>query len=181
MGELETRCLDSFPAWLRSLAEDVRALARVVDDTGTPEGVCVALSGALNYLLKSVDLIADGIEDLGYMDDAFVLRVAAKVAGPAAPAEPDSSAVLERLANEADLIREFLGSDYDRLQRYVAGLVDISVRGRSPLEVAREPAVRAELLHEIADWAGSYQPPSFGRDEKNLVKLRSFLRTKLPV
>lgn len=178
MSELDTRCLAAFPAWLRSLADDARAVGRVVDDSSTPEEARIALGAALSYLLKSVDLIADGIEDLGYMDDAFVLRVAA-AAGPL-PAAAEASGDLERLGNDADLIREFLGSDYERMQRYVAGLADIAVRGRTALDIAREPDARAELLSDIAAWAGSYQAPSFGHDEKNLVKLRSFLRTKLP-
>ena len=180
MSELDTRCLDSFPAWLRSLSDDARLLARLVEDAGTPEGIRIALGGALSYLLKSVDLIADGIEDLGYMDDAFVLRVAVKAAGPAALTELEASTELERLANDTELIREFLDSDYARLERYVAGLGDVTVRGRTPLEIARDASLRAELLSDIAAWAASYQAPGFGRDENNLVKLRSFLRTKLP-
>ena len=36
------------------------------------------------------------------------------------------------------------------------------------------------LGSEVRQWADSYEAPSFARDEKNLVKLRSFLSAKLP-
>jgi uncharacterized membrane protein YkvA (DUF1232 family) len=41
-----------------------------------PDGARRALASGLNYVFKSVDLIPDGIDDIGYLDDAFVLRVA---------------------------------------------------------------------------------------------------------
>ena len=71
MTTLEARCLDAFPDWLRSLADDARALASVLEG----EGAAVAQrrsAAALNYLFKSLDLIPDGLEDLGFIDDAFV-------------------------------------------------------------------------------------------------------------
>ena len=37
-----------------------------------------------------------------------------------------------------------------------------------------------EFLNEMSGWTRSYETPSFARDEKNLVKLRSFLSAKLP-
>ena len=43
-----------------------------------------------------------------------------------------------------------------------------------------EEGVRRDFLNEVTGWATSYEPPTFGRDEKNLVKLKSFLSAKLP-
>ena len=40
--------------------------------------------------------------------------------------------------------------------------------------------IRSAFLHEVTGWASSYETPSFTRDEKNLVKLQSFLGAKLP-
>ena len=37
-----------------------------------------------------------------------------------------------------------------------------------------------DCLQELRGWAASYEAPSFVRDEKNLVKLQSFLGAKLP-
>ena len=174
MSDLDTRCLDTFPDWLRSLPEDAVALSTVISDASLDEAVRRPVAGALNYLFKSLDLIPDGIEDLGYLDDAFVFRVAA------AKSRVPGADVVGRLANEAELVREFLGSEYARLEKYVAGLGTAAVRGRTVDAVLSDSSVRASLVSDVRGWASSYVTPSFGRDAKNLVKLRSFLTTKLP-
>jgi uncharacterized membrane protein YkvA (DUF1232 family) len=182
MSDLDNRCLDAFPEWLRSLADDVGRLAALLDDTTLGEPVRRHAASAVNYLFKSLDLIPDGIEDLGFVDDAFVLRVAASlaVAADAGARDADGSGTLERLSSEAALIREFLGDDYERLERYVLGLGHAVARGRSVDDILAKEDVRSELLGEIKGWIGSYDAPSFSRDAKNLIKLRSFLKTKLP-
>jgi uncharacterized membrane protein YkvA (DUF1232 family) len=143
---------------------------------GTPEVTRRAAAAALNYLFRSLDLIPDGIEDLGFIDDAFVFRVAA-----ARGADGQSGGdVLARLSGEVALIREFLGSDYQRLEAYVQGLDKGTARGRSVDDIAADANVRAELARDVKIWADGYQAPSFQRDPKTLVKLKSFLLTKLP-
>ena len=130
MATLEARCLDAFPDWLRSLADDARALASVLESEGS--GPLQRRSAtALNYLFKSLDLIPDGLEDLGFVDDAFVVRAAADAVRLESEAElaADSSGTLARLSGEAELVQEFLGSEYGRLAKYVAGLEQGSVRG----------------------------------------------------
>ncbi len=140
MSDIQSRCLDAFPQWLRSLADDARAVAAALEagvfanDTARRQ-----LAGALNYLFKSLDLIPDGIEDLGFIDDAFVFRVASAAALGFEPAArgKDASTPLERLAAEAELIREFLGPDAARLERYVAALGHGSARGRSVDDIVK--------------------------------------------
>ena len=132
---------------------------------------------ALNYLFKSLDLIPDGLEDLGFIDDAFVLRVAA---AQVAQGERDTGGVLAKLAQEAELISEFLGADYERLQRYVDKLGSGSARGRSVAQILEDAALRADFVAEVLQWAAGYTSPSFARDTRSLVKLKSFLGTRLP-
>jgi uncharacterized membrane protein YkvA (DUF1232 family) len=175
MAELETRCLDAFPAWLRSLGDDARALAAFVEDQNVAEAVRRRAARAINYLFRSLDLIPDGIEDLGFIDDAFVLRVA--VAGVASQAEGD---VLRRLAEDAALIREFLGADFARLEKYAERLDSVRARDRSVDDVMSDAGARAALVGEVRAWADGYAAPGFARDVKNLVKLRAFLAAKLP-
>jgi uncharacterized membrane protein YkvA (DUF1232 family) len=182
MATLDARCLDAFPNWLRSLGEDARALSSVLEKEGSG-GAQRRAAAALNYLFKSLDLIPDGLEDLGFIDDAFVVRAAADAIKEESEAElsADSSGTLARLADEADLVREFLGAEYARLAKYVAGLEQGSARGRSVSMILGDAAVRADFVREVRQWADGYAVPSFTRDERNLVKLRSFLLTKLPV
>ena len=183
MTDVQSQCLDAFPQWLRSLADDARAVAAALEGGGfAKETARRQLAGALNYLFKSLDLIPDGIEDLGFIDDAFVFRVAAAAAFGFEPEArgKDANAPLERLATDAELIREFLGADAERLERYVAALGHGSARGRSVDDIVGDDRVAKELFSEVRAWAGGYSAPSFSRDEKNLVKLKAFLAAKLP-
>jgi len=177
MSDLDSRCLYTFPEWLRTLADDASALAALISDGALDESARRPIAGALNYLFKSLDLIPDGIEDLGYLDDAFVFRVAASAAGASAAARSDAVA---RLAKEATLVQEFLSQDFARLEKYVGGLSSGTARGRSVDSILNDPSVSNALVSDVKGWAASYVVPSFGRDAKNLVKLRSFLTTKLP-
>lgn len=176
MTTLDSRCLEAFPGWLKSLAEDAQKLAGLLEGDTSAAAQRGAVS-ALNYLFKSLDLIPDGLEDLGFIDDAFVLRVAA---AQVAQAERDGGGVLAKLAQEAELISEFLGADYERLQRYVDKLGSGSARGRSVAQILEDSALRADFVREVLQWAAGYTSPSFARDTRSLVKLKSFLGTRLP-
>ena len=176
MTDLQNRCLDAFPEWLRGLSTDAIELSAVVGDDGVPQPARLHAASALNYLFKSLDLIPDGIEDLGFLDDAFVLRVAAKLAKD----KGGSGAAIDRLAGGVALIEELLGKDYARLVTYTEGLVHGAARGRTAEEVVSDPGVRGAFVSELQAWAASYEAPTFARDEKNLVKLTSFLSAKLP-
>lgn len=177
MTPLETRYLECFPAWLRTLSEDARALALVLEREGPQPGQHAA-AVALTYLFKSLDLIPDGLEDLGFMDDAFVFRVAAARV-PLEVRAADDSGTLARLAADAELIAEFLGTEYSRLELYVENLNSSAARGRSVADLLQDPELRSSFLSDVRSWAEDHGPPPFLRDEKNLVKLRAFLVTRL--
>jgi uncharacterized membrane protein YkvA (DUF1232 family) len=170
--------LDAFPAWLKTLAADARKLAELIEQEGAPESVRKASASALNYLFKSLDLIPDGLEDIGFLDDAFVFRVAT-FRVPEADLGAEPSEIVTRLRSETAVIQEFLGDVYPRLDAYVAELEKAKVRGRVVDEILSNPDVRGEFVREARAWADGYQPPSFLRYDKNLVKLRSFLSAKL--
>jgi uncharacterized membrane protein YkvA (DUF1232 family) len=178
MTPFESRCLDTFPNWLRSLGQDARQLAAIAENRELAVGARRSAAIAVNYLFKSLDLIPDGLEDLGFIDDAFVFRVAAASAEPD-DAQADSSGTLRRLVDDAALVREFLGDVYPKLEAYVAGLAETAVRGRKVSDVLSNESVLAEFARDARQWADGFQAPSFSKDEKNLVKLRSFLAARL--
>ncbi|MCA9584225.1 MAG: DUF1232 domain-containing protein [Myxococcales bacterium] len=170
------RYLDVFPEWLRTLGEDAGALGGVVG-SDAPDEVRSFLAAGLNYIFKSLDLIPDGIDDLGFCDDAFVIRVAAALAVEENAAAKDG--VLGKLADEAAEVKEFLGDDYDRLVTYVRGLKKGAARGRTVEDIMTDTTVRGAFLSEVSAWAAEYQVPSFTRDVKTLIKLKAFLSAKL--
>jgi len=176
------RYLDVFPAWLRTLGEDAGALGALID-RGAPDGHGPGddtkryVASGLNYIFKSLDLIPDGIDDLGFCDDAFVIRVAASLACEGEPAAKEG--ILARLSDDAHQVEDFLGDDYQRLVTYVKGLRKGAARGRTVEDIMTDASVRSAFVHEVAAWAKEYQVPSFTRDVKTLVKLKAFLSSKL--
>ena len=173
---LDARYLEIFPSFLRSLGEDAGALGAVVT-SDAPEEVRRYATSALNYIFKSLDLIPDGIDDLGFLDDAFVLRVAASLAIAETPSAKDGA--LGRLADDAKNVKEFLGEVYPRLEGYVKNLRKGAARGRSVEDILGDETTRDAFVHEVSAWAKDYQVPSFTRDVKTLIKLKAFLSAKL--
>jgi hypothetical protein len=181
MSDKYAKYLDTFPAWLRALGEDAEKLGGVLDGGSLGDPSREAIAGGLNYLFKSLDLIPDGIDDIGYLDDAFVLRVAADLAVAADDgAGAASLAAIGTLANDADVVREFLGKDYVRLESYVKGLKKGAPRGRSVADILSDHGVRNDFLSDVRGFAKSYESPSFSREERNLIKLKAFFDAKLP-
>ncbi len=177
MTPADAQCLDAFPIWLEQLAADALDLLALVLDEEVAERQRLAAATSLNYLLKSLDLIPDGVQDLGLLDDAFVLRVC-MTSGFEATA--DLPPLLARLRAECSLLESFLSDDFARLLRYCVELRTEPVRGRAPADIVNDPVVNLAFAEDVRAWAASYRAPLFPRDDKNLVKLRSFLRTKLP-
>ena len=177
MTTLDSRCLEAFPGWLKSLAEDAQKLAGLLQHAEASPAAQQSAASALTYLFKSLDLIPDGLEDLGFIDDAFVLRVAAALVDEG---DRDADGVLITLAADAALISEFLGPDYGRLERYVQKLSAGSARGRSVAQIVEDSGVRDDFVREVLLWTKTYTAPSFARDTRSLVKLKSFLGSRLP-
>lgn len=176
MSDNESQYLEAFAAWLSHLGEDAEQLSLVLTAEDAPKVARQAIAGGLNYLFKSLDLIPDGIDDIGYLDDAFVLRVAAAHA----QAQQAEQEAVVRLAKEAELVRSFLGDNYARLDGYVSGLRTGAARGRTVQEILASEKTLEDFLGDVRGFAGSYQSPKFTRDPKSLIKLRAFFDAKLP-
>jgi len=177
-GAIDPRYLETFPQWLRSLGEDAGLVGDVLAAGAPDDDATRSLIAGLNYIFKSLDLIPDGIDDLGYLDDAFVLRVACALAGAARPDVKHGA--VQRLGEDAHAVQDFLGPDYARLEAYVRGLRKGAARGRTVEDIVTDASARTQFLHEVKAWSGSYEVPSFTRDQKTLVKLKAFLSAKLP-
>jgi uncharacterized membrane protein YkvA (DUF1232 family) len=175
---LDPRYLEVFPQWLRSLGEDAAQVGEMLAAGAGDDEATRSLVAGINYIFKSLDLIPDGIDDLGYLDDAFVLRVACALA---VAARPDArQGVVHRLSDDARAVQDFLGADYARLESYVRGLRKGAARGRTVEDIVGDAPTRAQFLGEVRAWSSAYLVPSFARDQKTLVKLKAFLNAKLP-
>jgi len=95
--------LTAFSGWLRTIGEDVLALANLLETPAPPalfplrgNAVQRASAESLQYLLRAADLIPEGLEDLGYLEVAFAFRAISRRAlddaRNAPPEAPDSGA-----------------------------------------------------------------------------------------
>ena len=177
---IDPRFLEIFPTWLNTLGKDAAAVGEAIAVHSQDEAhgdIGRYLTAGLNYIFKSLDLIPDGIDDLGFLDDAFVLRIAAQLA---TAEQPDArEGAIGRLAGEADAVKDFLGADYVRLETYVRALRKGAARGRTVEDIMTDADTRTTFLQEVGAWGEHYQVPSFTRDMKTLIKLRAFLSAKL--
>jgi hypothetical protein len=163
------------------MGNEVRALADLLERQDVDRPTRRASAESLNYLLRSFDLIPEGLEDLGYLDDLFAFRVLAE---QAVQADPDSSprdpeGTLGRLAADAELLAEFLGEDFELLRAAALAASGTEAKGRSVDDLLEDPELRAGALTEVRAWSEGYAPPELSGGEHELVKLRSFLGTKL--
>jgi uncharacterized membrane protein YkvA (DUF1232 family) len=186
MSDIDPRYLELFPSWLRTLGEDATAVGLALEGRREKDDFGRYLAAGLNYIFKSLDLIPDGIDDLGFLDDAFVLRVAAGFAiekdRPTRSPEGTPPTPLDtviRLADEAQHVKAFLEDDHVRLEAYVRGLRKGAARGRTVEDIVGDEATRTTFLQEVSAWGKAYQVPSFTRDIKTLIKLKAFLSAKL--
>jgi uncharacterized membrane protein YkvA (DUF1232 family) len=181
MADEHLAYFEAFPTWIRGLADDAVALAGLLAAESTPPTARRAIAGGLNYLFKSLDLVPDGIDDIGYLDDAFVLRLTARNALAEEGARTaDLKGTLDRLAADVTTIESFLAADFARLEVYARGLHKGAARGRTVDEIVESDDVRRSFVSDVHAFAKSYQAPPFQRDEKTLVKMRSFLAARLP-
>ncbi|MBN2804813.1 MAG: DUF1232 domain-containing protein [Deltaproteobacteria bacterium] len=183
MSDINNRCLDVFPQWLDTVGSDVAILRDVLLNSEAEENVKRKVAGGINYLFKSLDLIPDGIDDIGYLDDAFVLRMSAVSAVSAGiDSLPDNlKERLHQLAADTSLIKELLEDTlFAKFEKYCNSLSDGSARGRTVDEIITDENVRKELLDDITAFVNEYKSLGFNKDEKNLIKLKAFMEAKLP-
>ncbi len=171
-----SRRLEVFSLWLKTLPSDVRAMAALLTPR-EPEPVRVYVASALTYLTRNLDLIPDGIEGIGYLDDAFVIRTASALAveqfGVGSPS------ALRRLAQDNDVVKAFLGPEYARVRTYVTGLRDYVSKGRTAVQVAANEELSKGIAAEAVEWCGEYKESPLKKDPAELERLGNFLRSKL--
>ena len=166
----QSQYLEAFPAWLAMLGEDVRALTTIASSRPEQDSVVERLALGLDYVLRSVRILADGTEELSYLDDAFVLRVAARHAlhscESADAEETLRDGVLGRLAQEAELVASFLGEgDYEKLTARVERF--------EPSDPSRS------VVEDALAWASAYGAPAFKAETRSLIRLRAFVAARL--
>jgi hypothetical protein len=172
----------AFLAWLAGLGGEARELAALLAREDAPPPLRRFAAETLNQLLYAVDLIPEGIEGLGYLEALFGFRLLARELSEAEPdsVSADPHGTVRRLSSEADLVRAFLGDeDQQRLLALAHLQGEKRARGRSLAELLELPEAQSAAIEDVQSWAEQYRPPQFGSGSHDLVRLLSFLRTRV--
>lgn len=174
--------IDVFKGWAQTIRQDIDAYKTLLESEKADDKARKLAGGALSYLVSKMDLIPDWNEGIGVIDDVMVLRVCAALsqdldrAGLSTAAE----ASLERMANQAEAIQEFLGGPlYDRLKVYCAKLNDLKVRGKTVSDLVEDEAVRKALYAALDEELEKTVPIVINDPTDAELRLKAYLTHKL--
>jgi uncharacterized membrane protein YkvA (DUF1232 family) len=174
--------IDVFKGWAESIRQDIDGYKALLESAKADTHSRKLAAAALLYMVSRMDLIPDWNEGIGVIDDVMVLRVCAQLTqGHERGALPTAADVaLDRMANEADKITQFLGSSiYDKLKSYCAKLTDQAVRGRTPAQLMDDPALRKALYVELEDELKKTVPIVVNDPTDAELRLKAYLTHKL--
>ena len=172
-----------FEEWTTSLPADVQATwDMLTNDSVAPPGRRW-LAAALSYTLTQLDLIPDH-ERAGSIDDAFVLRIAYGLAAEhAAKTSTKDAAIIARMTQQEDELRDFLGDAlYAKLRRYVSDLADKEVRGRTVDHILADERARGDMKRELDIQVKKMKAAHAGTADEGealTVSVKSYLKMKL--
>jgi uncharacterized membrane protein YkvA (DUF1232 family) len=174
--------IDKMRGWIDTFTEDVAAVKKIVESSKAPADSRAQAAAALNYLVTRMDLIPDWEETCGVIDDAMILRVAAAIAADKGLGDLDGAAsgTVGRLANEAEIVSEFLGPVlYPKLKKYTTDLVGKEVRGRKPQAIVDDAKLRATLYTEIEEELRRLPPAPMSDPDGVERTIKNYLSQKL--
>jgi uncharacterized membrane protein YkvA (DUF1232 family) len=174
--------MDRMKAWIDSFASDIFAVQALLADDKAADEARLRAASALNYLVTRLDLIPDWEETCGILDDAMIVRLAMSQAADKdlGGLSGDALHTVARLANEVELVREFLGDDlYPRLKKYAEELVHAVVRNRSPRALVDDAKARRLLFDEIKDELKRLPPAPMSDPDRVARTIKNYLTQKL--
>jgi uncharacterized membrane protein YkvA (DUF1232 family) len=174
--------IDVFKGWAETIRQDIDAYKAVLESKKADAHSKKLAGGALTYLVSKMDLIPDWNEGIGVIDDVMVLRVCAQLIQDHDRGELPSAAEfsLDRMANEADKIKAFLGGPlFDKLKAYCAKLEDTEVRGRTPAKLIEDAALRKTFYVELEDELKRTVPIVVNDPTDAELRLKAYLTHKL--
>ena len=174
--------IDVFKSWAESIRQDIDGFKALLESSKADDHSRKLAGAALLYMVSRMDLIPDWNEGIGVIDDVMVLRVCAQLTqGHERGALPTAAEVaLDRMANEADKITQFLGGAiYDKLKSYCAKLGEQTVRGRTPTQLKDDPNLRSALYVELEDELKKTVPIVINDPKDAELRLKAYLTHKL--
>ncbi len=174
--------IDVFKGWGETIRQDIESFKVLLESDKADDNSRHLAGAALLYLVSRMDLIPDWNEAIGVLDDVMVLRVCAQLTETheRGPLPTVAEVSLERMANEAEKVAEFLGGAlHDKLRAYCARLAEQAVRGRTPAQLAGDAGLRAALYRELEDEIKKSVPIVVDNPADAEVRLKAYLTHKL--
>lgn len=174
--------LEKIPIWLKNLPEDVSYLMQLIDNPSLDEDMKLILITPINYLFKTVDLIPDGLDEIGYIDDSILLRISCKelVEKYGDKLQAELYDRLKIMAGDTDILKQELGMEiWTKLLSYFEELKELPARGRLPSDILKDQITYNQFKTEIKAILDSYEAKISQIDEKTIIKLKAFLEAKL--
>ena len=174
--------IDVFKSWAETIRADIDAFKAVLESTKAEEKARKIAGGALHYLVSKMDLIPDWNEGIGVIDDVMVLRVCAVLSQDTdrgtLPGTAEAS--LERMANQAEKISEFLGVQiFDKLKSYCSKLGELKVRGATPATLMEDETARKGLYVALDEELEKTVPIVINDPVDAELRLKAYLTHKL--
>ena len=166
IGYLIKRMVEGFSA-------DVEAIQAGVIDGRTPAQARTILAAALVYVVEPIDLTPDHLEGLGLIDDAAMLRLAARTA--VAHGAPDEG--LKRLGLEAAELSLIFGDLVDSLFAYLERLTGPDRNGKTPDQIIVDPESRMALWRDLNRRREGFKTHSLVATAMNPAELVKTMRT----
>jgi uncharacterized membrane protein YkvA (DUF1232 family) len=174
--------IEVFKGWADTIRQDLESYKVLLESSKADDNSRRLAGAALLYMVSRMDLIPDWNEGIGVLDDVMVLRVCAQLTQTheRGPLPTVAEICLERMANEADKIAEFLGGPlHDKLRAHCARLAEQAVRGRTPAQLVADAELRKALYAELEDEIKKTVPIVLGDPADAELRLKAYLTHKL--
>ncbi len=174
--------IDVFKSWAETIRQDIDAYKTLLESDKADEKARRLAGGALCYMVSKMDLIPDWNEGIGVIDDVMVLRVCAGLSSDYSLGTLGAAteASLERMANQAEKIQEFLGGPlYDKLKSYCAKLGDLKVRGTTVSVLIENPKERTSFYVALEEELEKSVPIIVNDPVDAELRLKAYLTHKL--
>ena len=171
-----------FKSWAETIRQDIDAYKALLESEKADIKARRLAGGALQYLISKMDLIPDWNPGIGVIDDVMVMRVCAVMTADYNRGEivTAAEASLDRMANQAEKIGEFLGGPlFDKLKVYCAKLAETSVRGSTPAQLIDDAAARTTLYDALKDELEKTVPIVVNDPKDAELRLKAYLTHKL--
>jgi uncharacterized membrane protein YkvA (DUF1232 family) len=174
--------IEVFKSWAQTIRQDIDAYKTLLESDKADDKVRRLAGGALCYMVSKMDLIPDWNEGIGVIDDVMVLRVCAGLSQDfdRGPLESATESSLERMANQAEKIQEFLGGPlYDKLKAYCSKLSDLKVRGVMVNDLIGDDKARASFYVALDEELEKTVPIVINDPVDAELRLKAYLTHKL--